>query len=557
MSSIVGIVSKKDEPVERELSAMIRSIWNDNHRTFLAVTENRMCVGNSPTELGLSNIGGSKSMAEIYDGSSGILPSAGVHNQDKKDMVLLSDIELYSRPAVSECRKRKVDFDIGPDENRLMQLLSVSYKGELEPAVSKVMKKIDGTFAMAAFDGRDMVIARDINGIKQLYMAQKDSKIAFSTDKKALWSIGFNDIERIPPGHTAKISDEGVVMRSSLRYPSKVKKDVTDIGHAVREYERTLVRSIGKRVRGLDRVGVVFSGGIDSVLVAHIASKFVDVTCYCAGLKGSEDIKAAIDAAEQMGLKIKVREFDIAEAEEDIPKVIAAIEDRQFLQVEAAMPVFIALKLAKEDGQTVVLNGQGADELFGGYPWYRVVLEKEGYPKLEHYMWDDFLHGHSETFERETKMAKANGLRLRIPYTDPEIVNLALRIDSRLKVRSPDDVLGKFVHRELAKRLGIPLSIANRLKEAAQHGSGAHETLMKIASEKGFDDDSVHAMGYDQEKSIREKLGSSIRYGYKYSEKELWTVPDHVQLYLDTIALENDLIGQDELQYISGLKAGH
>lgn len=354
------------------------------------------------------------------------------------------------------------------------------------------------------------------------------------------------------PGHIAKLSRDSIVLKKVLEIPLNQKTSIYDLSEAIERYREVLVEAVKKRVDGLDRVGIIFSGGIDSVLVAKIASEFTDVICYTAGLKDSGDVRYAKLAASKIGLRIRVKELDTNDIEKYIPEVMETIEDRLFGQVEVAIPVYAAVEMAHEDGLKVMLTGQGADELFGGYPWYRILVEKEGYEVFEHYMMEDILNLYRETLEREDKITMAHSIELRVPYLDPEVIKVAMRIDSRLKIRSSDDKLGKYVHREIAKRLGVPADLADRPKEAAQHGSGVHEVLLKLAEENGFTE-LVKRAGYDPEKSIKEKLGSSVRYGYKYEDKKLWEMPDHLQLYLDTIALEEGIVKEPELSYAKEL----
>ena len=122
-----------------------------------------------------------------------------------------------------------------------------------------------------------------------------------------------------------------------------------------------------KRTQDLDRIGIIFSGGIDSVIIAWLAKKMVrEVICYTGGVQGSSDIAFARRIAKRLGLKLKVNELTHEEVEEMIPDVINTIEHTNSGQVEVAIPVYAAAKLAHEDGIKVVLSGQAADELFGG-----------------------------------------------------------------------------------------------------------------------------------------------------------------------------------------------
>ena len=150
-----------------------------------------------------------------------------------------------------------------------------------------------------------------------------------------------------------------------------------------------------------------------------------------------------------------------------IPEIINTIEDTNAGQVEVAVPVYAAIKLAHEDGINVMFTGQGADELFGGYSWYTKVVEKEGYQKLRDHMTEDLLLLYRETLEREDKITMSHGIEMREPFLDLEVIGLSMQIDLRLNVKGGhDDAFGKHVHRRPAQKLGIPRNIAYRIKEA-------------------------------------------------------------------------------------------
>jgi asparagine synthase (glutamine-hydrolysing) len=218
-----------------------------------------------------------------------------------------------------------------------------------------------------------------------------------------------------------------------------------------------------------------------------------------------------------------------------IPEVVDVIEDSNAGQVEVALPVYGAVALAHSDDIKVMITGQGADELFGGYSWYSKVAEREGYRKLRGRMVEDLLLLYKETLEREDKITMAHSIELREPFLDPEVVRVALATDLHLNVLGGDDAFGKHVHRKVAQYLGIPEDIAYRVKEAAQHGSGIHATIDSIARRRGYDEDSVPT-SYVQLLKNREKVGSSQRYGYLFDEDDIWLCEPHVQLYLDTVS---------------------
>ncbi len=395
-------------------------------------------------------------------------------------------------------------------------------------------------------DGEEVILARDAVGVKQLYIDESEEGVAFASEKKALWKIGMEG-RRIPPGCIVKLGRPGreskIKIKKVLGLKVRRGRRIENEERALKAYQKSLVEAVKKRTEELDRAGIIFSGGVDSVLVAKLASNFTEVKCYTAGVEGSSDVEYARAAAERMGFELEVRELNLRDVEKCLPEVIRAIEDRSFNQVEVAIPVYASVELASRDVK-VMLTGQGADELFGGYPWYRSILEKLGRHEMENYMVKDLEMLYRETLEREDKITMAHSIELRVPYLDPGVIDTAFRIDSRLKVRDERDELGKYIHRLLACRLGVERSIAFRPKEAAQHGSGMHDVLVEIARKNGFDEELVRELNYSAEKSIEERLGSSVRYGYLFS-KGGWRIPDFAQLYLDCIALETGVLKEE------------
>jgi len=191
-----------------------------------------------------------------------------------------------------------------------------------------------------------------------------------------------------------------------------------------------------------------------------------------------------------------MRILAIHEVEEYIPRVIEAIEDSDFVQVETGIGLYAAIDLASQDDINVLFSGQGPDELWGGYNWYPRVLGRDGRQELRRRMWEDFTRADIETLDRENKIALAHDIELSFPYLDTEVVDLAMSVASELKVSSEDDRLGKHPHRQLATRVGIPDQYANREKSAIQHGTGIHDVLDGIARRNGFDPVLVERVGY-------------------------------------------------------------
>jgi asparagine synthase (glutamine-hydrolysing) len=313
----------------------------------------------------------------------------------------------------------------------------------------------------------------------------------------------------------------------------------TDIDSAVNAYSDTLVESMRKRVGDFKKIGIVFSGGIDSVIVAFLAKQMApEVICYTSGIKDSSDILNSLEIADKLDLKLEVEQMTESDVENTIPKIINIIEDDNMGQVEVAIPIYGAVKLAHEQGIRVMLTGQGADELFGGYSWYSKIVKKHGYEKIQGYLIEDLKLLYKETLEREDKITMSQSIELREPFLDTNLIDTVLRIDPRLNIQNDGnnyDNLGKRVHRKLAEKLGIPKEIAYRIKEAAQHGSGIHITLNTLARKNGFTESIVTSSYLDKLKK-RELIGSSQRYGHLFEKEQIWSLEPHIQMYLENIS---------------------
>jgi asparagine synthase (glutamine-hydrolysing) len=553
MCGIVGIVKKDDEDSIPLLHKMLESTKHRGPDGAGIVVSNTISRGETLDDLDWDNLHGSKAMGHsrlaIVGGKRGQQPFVS----DDGSLILMHNGEIYNYKKLRKELEKNHDFETQTDSEALVHLLSQNYDGNLFRAVINMVPRLDGVYALAVTDGKDVVIARDLIGVKQLYWVEDETTFAFASEKKALWSIGLrDDINRLLPGEIIRFSSKGIdrTQRSPDFLRSK-KPSIMNIEKAIKAYRKALKEAVQKRIPDLDKVGMIFSGGIDSVLIAALLKQMkVNLTCYTAGTSDCSDIQFAEETAQQLDIPLRVKRLDSKDIADLIPKVIAYTEDRSLGQVEVAIPILASMEMAHEDSQIVVLTGQGADELFGGYPWYRRIIELDGYDEFENRMWDDLKHLYNETLEREDKISMAHGIELRVPYLDPNVIKTAFSMVPELKIRSTKDTVGKFVHRALASELGIPDNIAWRPKEAAQHGAGIHNKMVSLAETHGYSDTIAETLGYEVDEFIDEVLGSSQRYGYKYDVKSRWATQEHVQMWLDNLAYEKGLLSPAEREQL-------
>lgn len=431
-------------------------------------------------------------------------------------------------------------------------LLEDEYKGDLKKATKQIISRLDGAYLLVANDGKQTVFLRDPNGLRPAFYAESEKLIAFASLKKILWHMGLENVKPLRAGMLASVNKHDItfdVARPIVKADDEFK--ICDMRSAVDEYCKLVRNTVRKQVNNLGKLGVLMSGGVDSCLMAKLVTEMgaegaTQVTAYTAGTNGTDDIEYAKQFARELGIKHRVRKINVNEIESYIPKVASTVEERDMVQIEAGIGIYAALEMASQDGIHEIISGQGPDELWGGYTWYPQIIAAEGYEGLQKRMWDDLQRGDIETFDRENKIAMAHRSEQLFPYCDAQIVTLATNVSPRLKVKSADDNVGKHPHREAAVKLGVPKEFAYRAKNAAQHGTGVHETLDAISRKNGFTPEVTSHSGYIADLVSKEKLASSTRYGYRYSNKELWQVPGHVQFYLDSVAYNMGLLNQNE-----------
>lgn len=244
-------------------------------------------------------------------------------------------------------------------------------------------------------------------------------------------------------------------------------------------------------------LGIIFSGGIDSTIIALLASEYSQVTAYSCGIKGSPDI-GYVDECGNLDFRVKVVELDPGEIERSLADIIQAIGDINPVKVSVEVPFYFASKKAMEDGLSVMLCGQGADELFGGYNRYLGPLPD--YDVVGKMMSEDVENIYAQQISKDMAVCKVNGVELRAPYMDDEFRNYAMGIPVELKLHEVKDspefscvdivndrrFIRKYILRKLGEEIGVPDAILNRRKKAAQYGSGTWKVFDKIARQREF-----------------------------------------------------------------------
>lgn len=388
-------------------------------------------------------------------------------------LVLVFNGEIYNYDSIKNFLKIETPIT---DSYLILNLIDYFYKNDLLKAIQDSINLIDGDYSFAVFDGDNLAITRDKIGVKPLFYSKNENLNGFSSSKKSLIDLGFNEIKTLKPAHIL-YNWEDIPPKE---YLWNIRQDVN-----LNDLEKLLKEAILKRVNYLDEVGVIFSGGIDSSLIAMLLKEIpsLKITLYAVGSEKSKDIIFAKKAAKILDLPLKTKIVTSEVVKDNLTEVLIAIGENNLMKIGVGMTMYLACKMIKEDGLKVAISGQGADELFGGYNRYLDSYEKG---ILEEELRYDIANMYHVNLERDDAVSMANGVELRLPYLDEKLIKFALNIPVDEKITNG---LRKNILRNLAIDLGLSPEIAMRPKKAAQYGTGIDKILRKKVL-KNFDVDS-------------------------------------------------------------------
>ena len=363
----------------------------------------------------------------------------------------------------------------------LSQFLAKKMKpSDLRKATSSFFKT-EGDFSIILAQEDQILAARDPVGVQPLYYGENKSVVALASNRKALWILGINEPKSFPPGNLAVVKREGFKFEP-VKTLSYGEPKVIGLTEAAEQLQELLQHSVRERVSGLKKVGVAFSGGLDSSLVAVLAKKCgVSVLLIHVSLENQTETDEALKAAEELQLPIQVHLYKQSDVEKIVPKVIELIEEPDPIKASIGVPFYWNSKEAAAAGYRVLLAGQGADELFGGYQRYVTEYIQFGNEKVRKTMFHDVAAIHESNIERDEKICDYHDVELRLPFASYPVAEFAMSLPSELKFEKNADSLRKLVLRKVAENLGVPEDITKKPKKAVQYGTGINNAIKKIA----------------------------------------------------------------------------
>jgi asparagine synthase (glutamine-hydrolysing) len=400
-----------------------------------------------------------------------------------EDMVLVCNGEIYNH---KDLRKNlSYEFQTNSDSEVILGLINEYKQPSLVDKIPHVLEDLQGDYAFAIYDGKDLVAVRDPIGVKPLYFGADEETFGFASERKALWAVGIEEVCTLPPGFMLH-NQEMVRLPGDLQLKNKNFHDEKwSLGKNYstevlkRHLKDLIVDSVKKRTHDLEKVGVLFSGGIDSSLLAQICVDLgVETELFSVGSEGSPDVKFAQMMADDMGLRLHIKWVDVDLVRKCTPLVLNAIEEWNLMKLGVGMTAYLAAELAHEIGLRVILSGQGADELFAGYHRYLGFYQEKGEDAQED-LWEDVMNLYQVNLERDDAVTMAHGVEMRVPYLDLPIISMAMNIPMSYKIKDNNDRLRKCILREVAAEVGVNSEVLMRPKKAAQYGSGIHKILVK------------------------------------------------------------------------------
>lgn len=429
----------------------------------------------------------------IVDPESGRQP---LFSPDKKQVLAVNG-EIYNHREIRSRYKDKYQFQTGSD----CEVIFALYRERGD----KFLDELDGIFAFALYDAErdDYLIARDPIGVIPLYYGRdKEGRLYVASELKALEG----QCERyapFPPGHVLTGGD--TMPRRYYRRDWFSYDNVKDNPADADELRRALEAAVRRQMMSDVPYGVLLSGGLDSSIISAVAQKYAKrrvetggeeaawwprLHSFAVGLRGAPDLEKARLVAEHIGTVHHEINYTIQEGLDALSDVVYFTETYDVTTIRASTPMYLLARVIKSMGIKMVLSGEGADEVFGGYLYFHKApsaraFHEETVRKLSKLHLYDCL--------RANKSLAAWGVEGRVPFLDTVFLDTAMRLNPAAKM-CPGNVIEKRILREAFAPM-LLREVAWRQKEQFSDGVGYSwiDTLKQLAADSVSDYEMAHA----------------------------------------------------------------
>ena len=503
----------------------------------------------------------------IYTGGSAILaherlsivdPESGrqpLFSPDGKQVLAVNG-EIYNHQDLRRRFAGRYQFQTGSDCEVVLALYGSIAHDLSHRQICRMLEELNGIFAFVLYDeARDeFLIARDPIGVIPLYIGyDSDGKVLVASELKALEGQ-CERYEPFLPGHYYWSREPG--MRRYYQRDWMDYQAVKDNGASAADIRAGLTDAVRRQLMSDVPYGVLLSGGLDSSVISAIACRYSEMRIedesrtkaywprlhsFAVGLKGAPDLAKARLVADHIGTVHHEINYTIDEGLDAIRDVIYYIETYDVTTVRASTPMYLLARVIKSMGIKMVLSGEGADEIFGGYLYFHKAPSAEAFheetvrklSKLHQY---DCL--------RANKSLSAWGVEGRVPFLDKEFLDIAMRTNPAAKMCQGKTVEKRIVREAFADML--PQEVAWRQKEQFSDGVGYSwiDTLKAVTSAAVSDEQMAHAaerFPVNPPRNKEEYYYRSIFAEHFPSESAARSVPSEASVACSTaVALEWD-----------------
>ncbi len=410
----------------------------------------------------------------IVDVDSGAQP---LYSPDRENILAVNG-EIYNHKELKSELKEEFTFQTHSDCEVILAL----YNERNDEQDVTFLNRIKGMFAFILYDEANdsYLIARDPIGIIPLYTGyDAQGNFYVASEMKALTPV-CDSVQTFPPGHYLSSLDGEI-----RQYYNRPWRDYDVVKSATADPQiirNSLTAAIKRHLMSDVPYGVLLSGGLDSSIVAAVAKQFVEkriedddrseawwpsLHTFAVGLEGSPDLEAAQKVADHISSIHHNLTYTIQDGLDALHDVIYHLETYDVTTIRASTPMYLMARKIRAMGIKMVLSGEGADELFGGYLYFHKApnareFHEETVRKLDKLHWYDCL--------RANKSMSAWGVEARVPFLDREFIDTAMSINPEAKMITPQR-MEKHILREAFSDL-LPDEIAWRQKEQFSDGVG-------------------------------------------------------------------------------------